>query len=298
MWALELQGGLVYQDSQLIVTAIESLQQTPNFFKDYIFPISSAFFTSILGAVIAYFTLSHQENIQIEKEKMNTSNKWTIEIEQARAGLIAIKRSYNDNLTDLPLERLAAVPCIMFHARAIPETFHELSFIVGNKEDSKSELPKWSQIPRIRSMVYNYNYLLKLWERRNEVNQKFQTTVLESVGGEAYANFTREGIEKIIGRRELVLLIDFTERCISLTDDLIIELDSFLLDFPSYVKTRVNLKKLKKYGTILNYSHNSNEALLKLLEKSPQPDFSSLEDLFGDTNENIKKTYKNRYFNG
>ena len=292
---LELQGGIVSEESQLIATAIESLQQTPNFFKDYIFPIASAFFTSILGAVIAYFTLRHQEGIQIEKEKMNTSNRWTINIGQARSSLIAIKGNYNGKLTALPLERLSEVPCIMFDARVIPDNFHELSFIVGQKSDLKSELPKWSQIPRIRAMVCNYNYLLKLWEQRNEINQKFQTKILDSIGGEAYGDFTQESIEKIVGKGELALIIDFTERCISLTDDLIIEFDSFLLDFPSYAKTKINCKRLKKYGTILNYSNNSNEALLKLLKKSPPADFSSLEDLFGDTNENIKKKYKTGY---
>ena len=54
---------------ELVVKAIEGLKQDPNYFKDYIFPIVSAFFTSILGAGIAYFTLRRQEYLQIEKEK-------------------------------------------------------------------------------------------------------------------------------------------------------------------------------------------------------------------------------------
>jgi hypothetical protein len=99
----------VHQETQLIVSAIESLQQEPNFFKDYLFPIASAFFTSSLGAVIAYYILNRQEYVQIEKDKMNASNKWTLDIEQARSNLIAIKDNYNGELTDIPLQRVGAI---------------------------------------------------------------------------------------------------------------------------------------------------------------------------------------------
>ncbi|NQY64249.1 MAG: hypothetical protein HRT38_11045 [Alteromonadaceae bacterium] len=144
-------------------------------------------------------------------------------------------------------------------------------------------------------MVSNYNYLLKLWEQRNEINQKFKEIILTSIGNKAYANLNLQEVEKAIGKANLVILIDFTERCILLTDDIIIELDSFLADFSTFVKTKVDTKRLKKYGTIITYSNNDNQALLDLIKKSPVVDFSSVEHLFGETDGNIKKRHKTGY---
>ena len=57
------------EETELLVRAIESLRQDENLFKDYIFPIASAFFSALLGAGVAYFTLKYQEDIKIEKRK-------------------------------------------------------------------------------------------------------------------------------------------------------------------------------------------------------------------------------------
>jgi len=294
-WALELQGSIVHEETKLVVSAIESLKQEPNIFKDYIFPIASAFFTSILGAIIAYYTLNRQEYVQIEKEKMNASNKWTLDIEQARSNLIAIKGNYNGELTNLPIQRVGAIPSILFHAQPIPESFKDLSFIVPKESESKTDLPKWSQIPRIRAMISNYNYLLKLWEQRNEINQNFKELILASIGNNAYANLTLQQVEVAIGKANLVILIDLTERCITLTDDIIVELDSFLTEFPAFAKTKIDTKRLKKFGTVISYSNNGNEALLELIKKSPIVDFSTVEYLFGEKDADIKKRHKTGY---
>jgi len=293
--ALELQGSIVHEETQLVVSAIESLKQEPNFFKDYIFPIASAFFTSILGATIAYYTLNRQEYVQIEKEKMNASNKWTLDIEQARSNLLAIKGNYNGKLTDLPIQRVGAIPSILFHAQPIPEKFNDLSFIVPKESKSKAELPKWSQIPRIRAMVSNYNYLLKLWEQRNEINQNFKEMILVSIGNIAYANLTLQQVEVAVGKANLSILIDLSERCITLTDDIIVELDNFLSEFPAFAKTKIDTKRLKKFGTVISYSNNGNEALLELINKSPIVDFSTVEYLFGENDADIKKRQKTGY---
>lgn len=56
----------MHNETELIVNAIESLRQEGSIFKDYIFPIASAFFTS---AGIAYKSFRYQDDIKIEKEK-------------------------------------------------------------------------------------------------------------------------------------------------------------------------------------------------------------------------------------
>ena len=53
------------EEIESIVKAIESLQQESNPFKDYMFPLASGFFSSMLGAGVAYLTLRHQDNSQL-----------------------------------------------------------------------------------------------------------------------------------------------------------------------------------------------------------------------------------------
>ena len=286
----------MHEDTELLVKAIEGLQQESNHFKDYIFPIASALFTSLLGAGIAYLTLRHQEGVQIEKDKLETSNKWTFQVEGARATLIAIKGNYYGQLSDIPLQRFGSIPSILFHAESIAENYQNLSFIVPSA-DEKKERSKWSQIPRIRAMISNYNYLLKLWQKRNEMNEQFKIQILKSLGNKAYANLSLTDVIAACGQAQIVVLIDLNERVIKLTDDLIIELDSFLSEFPVYAKTKVQVKRLKKYGSIVTYSNNGNEKLLELLERSPEVDFKSVEQLFGEPADEIKKRHTTGYEN-
>ena len=64
---------------------------------------------------------------------MNASNKWTLKAEEARSELITIKGNYHGSLTEIPYQRMSAVPTILFHAKAIEESYQELSFILPDK---------------------------------------------------------------------------------------------------------------------------------------------------------------------
>jgi hypothetical protein len=282
----------VHEETELLVKAIEGLKQEPNYIKDYIFPIASALFTSVLGAGIAFFTLRHQEEIQFEKEKMNNANKWTLKIEEARASLIAIKGNYSGELLSDPFQRISAIPTILFHALPIAEDYQDLSFIVP-KEGQESE--KWSQITQIRAMVSNYNYILKLWEQRNDLNQAFKEKLLQAHGNNAHMKLSINDVIQAVGRADVVILIDLNERVIKLTDDLIRETDDFLSKFPKYAKSKIKYKRLKKYGSILTFSNNDNKKLLEIIERSPEVDFSPVEDLFGSTAEEINKRHETGY---
>jgi hypothetical protein len=284
----------VHEETTLLVKAIDGLRQEPNYFKDYAFPIASAFFTSILGAGIAYLTLRHQESVQIEKYKLDAANKWILSAEEARATLLAIKGNYHGELSHIPLQRLAVIPSILFHASPIVEGYQDLSFVGPSSKDKEENYHKWSQIPRIRSMVSNYNYILKLWEQRNGINQQFKEQILSHHGDKAYASLSLDDTVAAIGQANMVILIDLTERVIKLTDDLIVELDSFLGEFPNYAKTKIQVKRLKRYGSVMTYSNNGNEKLLDLLVKSPDVTFESVKNLFGESSENIK----NRHITG
>lgn len=285
----------MHQQTELLVAAIESLRQEPNYFKDYIFPIASAFFTSLLGAGIAYFTLKNQEGIQIEKEKMNAANKWTLQMEEARATLIAIKGTYNENLTENPYQRVSAVQSILFHAKPIDAKLEELSFIIPKSNPDVTEYPKWSQITRIRSMVNNYNYLLQLWNQRNEIERPLREYVIEQHSKLGYADIQPEDLLASIGASNAVVLIDITERVIKLTDDLLLEIDDFLSGFPVYAKTRIKTKKLKSYGSVVTHSNKDNPLLLAVLQRTIEPNFTTVEDIFGETSDAIIQRLKTGY---
>ncbi|WP_415888174.1 hypothetical protein ACMXYV_09075 [Neptuniibacter sp. SY11_33] len=279
----------MHQETELLVKAIDGLRQDPNYFKDYIFPIASAFFTSILGAAIAYFTLKHQEKIQIEKEKMDTANKWTLLMEEARAALISIKGNYYKDLSDHPLKRVATIPSILFHASPVEESFEKLSFIIPKAEDRKKDYPKWSQISRIRSMVNNYNYLLQLWQQRNQIERPIKEQLMAKFPHQSYVDISYEEAVAAIGPANMSVLVDLTERVIKLTDDIIIELDNFLCEFPKYAKTRIDTKRLKQYGSVLIYSNNGNELLIEILKRTPAPNLKEVEALFGEPADEIEK---------
>ncbi len=282
----------MHEETELLVKAIEELKQEPNYIKDYIFPIASALFTSVLGAGIAFFTLRHQEEVQFEKEKMNNTNKWTLKIEEARASLIAIKGNYSGQLHSDPFQRISAIPTILFHAQPIAEDYQDLSFIVPKEGQ---EFEKWSQITQIRAMVSNYNYILKLWEQRNDINQAFKEKLLQAHGNKAHMTLSIHEVIQAAGRADVVIIIDLNERVIKLTDGLIRETDDFLSKFPEYAKSKIEYKRLKKYGSILTFSNNDNQKLLELIERSPEVDFSSVEDLFGSTAEEINKRHETGY---
>lgn len=288
-------GDPVHEETTLLVEAIESLNQESNYFKDYAFPIASALFTSLLGAGIAYFTLRYQEGIKIEKEKMDSSNKWTLQVESAQSTLIVIKSNYHGKLTDRPFQRLWAIPTILIPVNPIIGNYQNLSFILSTNNEKKPEFHKWSQIPRIRTMINNYNYLFKLWDERNIMTQAFKDQIEQHHGGKTGIMISIEDAVVVIGQAKLARIIDLNERVIKLTDDIIKELGSFLDEFPNYVKTKIQIKRLKKYGSIFTFSNNENQMLLNLIEKSPEVDFISVESVFGDSSENIKKRHITGY---
>jgi len=281
------------EEAKLIVKAIESLRSEPNLFKDYIFPIASAFFSAILGGAVALLFFRYQEKISVEKHKMNSVNKWTLLADEARANLISIKQNYHGTLTEKPIQRALAIPSVLFSSQSIKENYSELYFIVPKAGAGK--IAKWSQIPRIRAMIHNYNYLQELWLKRNEIEGPITEAVLKMYSDKAHADVTLDEVLSCVGAVQLSSLVDLTEHVVKLTDDILVELDSFLEEFPAYAKTLIKYKKMKRYGAILTYSKNEDVNLLEIFNKSPQANYESIVDLFGVSQEALQSRYVTGY---
>lgn len=283
----------MHNETELIVKAIESLRQDGSIIKDYIFPIASAFFTSLLGAGIAYKSFRYQDDIKIEKEKMDVTNKWTLLADEARSSLISIKQNYHGKLTEHPIQRALVIPTILFTANPIEESYSQLVFLAPKQ--TSDEYPKWSQISRIRTMIHNCNYVQELWLKRNEIERPIKKKVVQRYSAGAFVDVSLEQIFECVSEASFATLVDLTEHVIKLTDDLLVELDDFLANFPVYAKTHINSERLKRYGSVLTYSNNDNGELLAMLQKSPNADYSSVTALFGATTDQLKQRYSTGY---
>ncbi len=285
----------MYNETEQIITAIQSLKQESSLFKDYIFPIVSAFFASVLGAAAAYFSLKYHHDIETEKDKLDIANKWLLLAEEARSNLIAIKQNYHGTLKNHPVQRVLAIPTILFIAAPMTEDYSKLSFLVPKIPSDKPT--KWSQIPRIRTMIHNYNYLLELWHKRNDIERPIKEDIIQKLSTKTYDAIDPDQAIKYADKTNLILLIDLTEHVIRLTDDLLVEFNDFLSNFPVYAETLINTKQLEHYGSVLTFSNNGNKQLMAILKKTSDVDYQSVTELFGMTVDQLKQRYTTGYEN-
>ncbi len=278
-----------------LVHAIESLRQEANPFRDYLFPIISGVFSSLLGFIVAYFTLRYQENSQIQKERIKIINDWMLLAEGASTSLVGIKYNYHGKLGSNPFQRTLSTPSIIHSTKKLDADLSSLSFIVPRKDDKKSQEIKWRQLPRIRAMIENYNFIVALWDKRSEIERPIKEKLVKDYGALAVAEVDRENIFKSVDPSQFIVLIDLTEKAIKHTDDLIIEIADFMTEFPEIGKSFINKKSLENYGPVITYSAEGSEKYLNLIKKSPEVDFQILAELLGKTEEQIRNEYATGY---
>lgn len=274
-----------------LIEAIESLRQESSLIKDYIYPIIISFFSAVLGAFTAYFTLRYQEDTNRERLKLDICNKWTIEIQGLFQSLISFKNNYDSPLSSNPVHRALQVRMIIKHDEPLTLDYAELSFITPDDVDLDAKKSKWRQISRIRNLVENYNTTLNIWEARNSIDEVLKEKLLITAGNKPYADLSEKDIINTIGEKDLAKLIDLTEKAIHLTDDLIIESNDFLEKFPNIVKAVVKTNKTENYGTVLKYDTSTNQYLQNFLKKSPAVDYRKIAKIFDVTEEEAQRRY-------
>lgn len=274
-----------------ITEALNELQG--GFFKDYVYPITMALFSTLLGAAIAYLTVRRQEHLQQEKSKLEIANRWTLKMEEARANLFAIKRNYHGELTAHPFQRATVIPTNPLRHKIIDEDYTGLTFIMP-KKSRKGVMPyRWSQVTRIRAVLSNYNELMLIWERRHELHDEFLLCIREDNINHMSDGLTFEKAIELYGVDRILRLIDNNEQAIVLTDKLLEELTDFVVNFPHFVKTMIDMKRLKSVGTLIGYQGDTTSELSWLMQRSPQADFKTIESLVPESEAEIERRYRN-----
>jgi hypothetical protein len=285
----------MHEETEAIVKAIESLQQEINPVKDYAFAFVTALFSSLLGAFVAYYTINHQDEIKLEKERVNAINNWMLIAEGALQSLISIKKNYHDKLTNDPFQRALVTKGLINSTKKIEVDLSELSFIVPKKDDNEALETKWRQLPLIRGIFENYNMIIEVWDKRNEIERPLKEKIIKDYSNLAYADVNKELIFESVSPADFIVLIDLTEKAISFTDDFIIELNDFLAELPKIGKSLINPKAIEKHGPIITYSAENNPILLGLIKKVPEVDYAILAPLFGVSIDDVKNEFITGY---
>lgn len=287
----------VSKETQAIVDAITSLKVESNLVVDYLIPVLSIICSALIGFVVAYFTLLHQEKISIQKERIKEINDWSVMIHEAMLSLIAIKNNYIGKLNSDPLRRTLSIPSIIGDHQKLDKNTSGLAFVasIGNYNGIEKELLGWAATNRVYSMIHNYNSLLDIWDKRSQLERPIKEGLVKEYGKYGYAEIPSEVIEEIYNKSEVVSLMELTELAISLTDGLIIEMKSFTVSISEIGKKLIKKSYIKKYGPVLIYDYNANKKLQPFFEVSPKVDYDMLVKLTGKPLEYFEKKYDFTY---
>ncbi|MGV7093656.1 hypothetical protein [Siccibacter turicensis] len=305
------------EDSLLIAKAILELKQGPDIVKDYVFPISISFLSALLGGMTAYWFNLRQERVKYEKEKFFLANKLVTTIIECSNGLVSIKVNYISLNSTNPLKRALSIPYIInaesnadfdmalySFIKNIPTC--NLGFLARLKKfikyrilgmsysgPSDEEVGKsWRNINRVSACIKNYNLLITLLSKRNELDEEVKLALKKYVNERSHAAFeiTPEEAMSNIPRSILVPYIGLTETIIALNDHLIKETDSFLNEFPSIVESNIELSLVGKGSKVLSIK-NAKPGYIRVMNPIVKPDYNLLAKLMGLTHDEVIKMY-------
>lgn len=258
-------------DPYNMVVAVNNLNDTlkeTNYFKDYILPIAGLILSGLFGYVIAIRGYKWQECVQNERMKVDTINKAILMFQDMQNNLTTIKSTYFDRLTHHPLQRVGNIQQMIYDETIMvleaerlvqiglaDKKITLLKRLVGKKELSH-ETP-WLNTPHIISVVSNYNYILKIIKMRNEIDQLVKDELSKKYGAEYSEEMSEQLVIKGLGRSLFVRYIDVTEFMILQIDNMILNINDFLLHYPNAISKRVNNKYLSNYKVVTGYKNNT-----------------------------------------
>ncbi|EIJ0939691.1 hypothetical protein NMR47_003525 [Vibrio cholerae] len=105
-------------------------------------------------------------------------------------------------------------------------------------------------------------------------------------------------LQQLIGDGLITQLSDLTERALHMTDDLLIEVSSFLIGFSEVAKTKVERRVVKKFGNILSATLPNSSDFSKavdIVSKVPEVNYKLLSQLHGRSEQEIRERYRAIY---
>jgi hypothetical protein len=93
-------------------------------------------------------------------------------------------------------------------------------------------------------------------------------------------------------------LSDLTERCLHMTDDLLIEVSAFLIGFSDGVKPKVSKRVLKKFGNMIHPTlptFDEYPDAVNIISKVPCVNYSLLSQVQNRSEADLKEKYRPIY---
>ena len=297
-------------DAELIANAIAALKPAPDYLKDYVFPITMAFFSALVGGYVALRISKIQELQRAARENLSTANKTFILAHECLNNLIAIKSNYAGKITwGEPLYRVLAYPTMLaklddvqfsatglYFIRSIPTANkpakeklywwikHRLFRRKIDTPSSEETAHSWRNTVRISCMFDNYNQVMMYLRVRNEIDELVKGR-LSQIDWQNKENLSQ--LPELIGQPLAAKYFGLTELIIALTDHLIKELYSFLLKFPDIAESNIELNRAGDGGKLPRYENNK-PLFQQCLEPTPAPDYYELGKYLGMSEEHAK----------
>lgn len=206
----------------------------------------------------------HKENQLVVRENLTREaiNEVTLLANRCFTNLSGIRSNYSVLLSDSLYERVFQVPVIksvVFEAVDF-SVLTKLYFLSPSEGEEGAE---WSQVTKIEALFANYNVLMLMWKERNELREQVHEELIEK------GFLERERVDPAyvyLNSSTLAKAVSFTERVLSLTKELYVDLGDFLSEFNN------------AYEPLLN--HTLPQDLLTKVVRFPPSDVARRIDLY------------------
>lgn len=285
------------QNALLIAEAILHIRQGSDVFKDYVFPISTAFFSAFAGGVSAYYFNRRQDRGKDEKENFKTANRIFLIMLSAQSALKALKINYYHIRETHPIKRALIIPPMDYNEKKIDFDISSLSFIKDIPTSNKGFIEKlqdyinynifkvkverpspqelevsWRNLKRLNTCIANYNVLIDLLKSRAVLDKELRGELRGLIYGDV-EDVIFERIKNSIDSIRLQNYLYETEILLVMVDHIIIEIESFSKQFSKIAESNIELSFVGKGASLMRALMNEQENQL-VLSKIVQVDYS------------------------
>lgn len=263
-----------------------------NIFKDYFMPIFVVLLSAGTAYIIALKGYQYQELYKNEKNKAATYNSLILQMQSMHASLITLKQNYFKKINSDPIQRAMNIPYMPLRINTVSLDMGELTQLLleAESEQEQDEKP-WLQMRAFLVTYANFNMVIDMLALRNKLDEEVKSNLNDMVkssdeNGEINIKDLIETVDKVL----MMKYVDITESLLRQIDNLIITIDDFFKNFPSYAPNLLKKKYLKGYVYIASY-HNETEFYKESLKRCQKVDVSSLAKIMKFDEKMVKAKY-------